>query len=476
MFTSLRSRLWLTYTLLVGGVICVIGVGLVIYLVRNPYPSRQAVQRLELVSLIIQQRELTARDIPLANLQVIIQRADALFDTRLIIYRPDGAVVIDSRGENSPPLPHPTDPQPGIIRPANYQLRDEQGVLWLYAARPLEDGNLLVVASPRPRITLRQLARDDFLTPFIQAGAVALIFSLLLAYWISRWVVSPLKRMSIAARAVASGNFQEAPLAGPDEVKELAGAFNAMTAQVQVSQQTQRDFVDNVSHDLKTPLTSIQGFAQAILEGAASPGEETKHAAQVIFSEAGQMNRLVIDLLDLARFDAGMIKMERETVNLGQLLQDAVSKFSPQADQANIAMTTNISPPTNITGDGDRLAQVFTNLLDNALKHTPAGGHVQVILQQAGSFAEISVIDNGEGIPDEELPRVFDRFYQVDKARSRSTQRGMGLGLSIARDIAQRHGGSITVNNNPQRGCTFMVKLPLVAADDTTVVRRRQRA
>ena len=256
------------------------------------------------------------------------------------------------------------------------------------------------------------------------------------------------------------------PLEGPAEVKELGKAFNEMVHRVQASQQSQRDFVANVSHELKTPLTSIQGFAQAILDGAV-PNEQSLHqAAQVIYDESSRMHRMVVELLDLARLDSGIAEIERLPVNLNTLLQAIYEKFQPIAQQAQVTLRLHLGVLPEIQGDGDRLAQVFTNLVDNAIKFTPPGGTVTLSSQVTDDCVYLSVEDGGPGIPAGERERIFERFYQTDKSRRGDRTRGVGLGLAIAREIIQAHGGAISIgepaaSKSSAYGSVFVVKIPL---------------
>jgi signal transduction histidine kinase len=245
-----------------------------------------------------------------------------------------------------------------------------------------------------------------------------------------------------------------------------------MTQEVKASRQAQRDFVANVSHELKTPLTSIQGFSQAILDGTARNGEAQRHAAQIVNDEAERMTRLVNELLDLAKLDAGQIVMAQEPVDMGRLLRGCVEKLIPQAEKVGVELKLDLGTLPPLSGDNDRLAQVFTNLIDNALKHTPQGGRVTVAAREVigppvhkGAKAvpriEVSVADTGSGIPPEDLSRIFERFYQVDKSRRR--KRGAGLGLAIAKEIVQAHGGQIKAESVVGVGTKFTVMLPASA-------------
>lgn len=471
MFSSLRSRLWLTYALLVGVMICIAGMALAVYLARNPSASRQEYQRLRLATALLVQRSdagLVRLDQP-DQLLPALQRADAALNVRILILNPQGILLADSGVGRDAPAPNLSiiETRQAINLPF---FRDAQGKIWLYVLRPLSNGDYLVVAAPRPKVQVLTILRDEFAVPFVQAGGAALILALILAFWIAKWVAAPLQRMAHAARSLAGSrslaNSEPIPLEGPDEVKELGKAFNEMVHRVQASQQSQRDFVANVSHELKTPLTSIQGFAQAILDGAI-PDEQSLHqAAQVIYDESGRMHRLVMELLDLARLDSGIAEIERLPVDLNTLMQAIFEKFQPIAQQAQVMLRLQLEALPEIQGDGDRLAQVFTNLVDNAIKFTPPGGTVTLSSQMAEDCVDLSVEDGGPGIPVGERERIFERFYQTDKSRRGDRTRGVGLGLAIAREIIQAHGGSISIGepaalNSSAHGSVFVVKIPL---------------
>ena len=490
MSNSLRLRLWLTYALIVGVVIFTALFAVVVYLLRNPGDARLELQRLHLVSRLVLQRgqalELRPDGQLAPRLQERLMLASETLDARLVVFGPGGQVLVDSYRLQGPPLPDWAF--------FNRRLRgllpvyqDDTGKNWLYVLTPLEAGYSLLVTAPRPRTPVLGILRDEFLAPMIRAALIALLLALLLAVWVARWVAGPLQRMAQAVQTVAapppSGEFKHLPLEGPSEVQVVARAFNEMVDRVQASQRSQRDFIANVSHDLKTPLTSIQGFAQAILDGTADDPQARQQAAGVIYDEAGRMNRMVLDLLELARLDTGMVSFQRQPFDLAALLKGLVEKFTPQARQKGIDLSmadgfeASVGPQV-VIGDEDRLAQVFSNLLDNALKYTPAGGQVLWAAQVSAGWVEVQVADSGPGIPVEELERIFERFYQTDKARRGGGGRGVGLGLAIAREIVQLHGGAISAYNRkdrgPGQGSVFVVKLPLALPDDTTVIRRRK--
>jgi two-component system OmpR family sensor kinase len=280
-----------------------------------------------------------------------------------------------------------------------------------------------------------------------------------MAYSIAR----PLERISRAAEEVAAGNYQQSlDITSPAEVARLAISFNSMAAQIMVTLQSQQDLVANVSHELKTPLTSIQGFSQALLDGTAGDEKARRRAATIIHEEAGRMRQLVDELLDLARLEAGQVTLARAPVDLQALLQGCVDRFGPLSQEIGVALEVEVaSGLPSVLGDVERLGQVFGNLVDNALKHARGTGDGRVVLraERIEDLLICSVTDNGPGIPPEDLTRIFERFYQVDKSRARRGP-GVGLGLAIAQGIVQAHGGRIRAESVEGLGTRFTVELP----------------
>lgn len=462
MFTSLRSRLWFTYALLSGIILCVVGVGLLLYLVRNPPATAREYQRLQLIATLIVRRPNLADFNAFGNKNEILERLDGSFNARIAILNFDGTVLIDTRSEEEPSIPKLVSlaVKTGTIgKRENQRFLDSKGQVWLYVHRQIEEEGFVIVATPRPQVPLLQILREELIPPILQAGLGAVVLALLLAVWMARWVTSPLQRMTQSAQALADGKHEPTIIEGPREVQVLARSFNEMSRRVQATQQSQRDFIANVSHDLKTPLTSIQGFAQAILDGTANTPEELSQASGVIYAEAGRMHRMVQDLLELARMDAGTAEFKHQLVDLAGLIRSLVEKFTPQARQSQVDLRSELGPSITTTGDEDRLVQAFTNLVDNALKFTPAYGEVVIRAGKAAGQVEVSVSDSGPGVPLEDLPFIFDRFYQTDKSRSRE-RCGSGLGLSIANEIIKAHRGTISVHSPPGKGSTFTVTLP----------------
>jgi signal transduction histidine kinase len=335
---------------------------------------------------------------------------------------------------------------------------------WLFAglasvqANELGNGLLLAEArQPRSDESVVESFRS-VLRPLCQSALVGLAIAFVLAAVISRGIARSLQRLAHGASAVARGDYEQpVPETGPPEIKAVARAFNHMSTEVQATQQAQQEFLANVSHDLKTPLTSIRGYAQAIMDGAAN---DPVQAANIIYDEAGRLNRMVVELTDLARLEAGQLSMKMDVVDIAQIAAAVGQRLTVVAQKKGVALTVQADAVPPIAGDGDRLAQVLTNLMSNAVKYTPPGGEVWVNTQVNGSGVEVVVQDTGIGIPAQDLPRIFERFYQVDRARG--PQRGTGLGLAITQEIVHAHGGKVTAASpGINQGSTFTVWLPM---------------
>ena len=291
---------------------------------------------------------------------------------------------------------------------------------------------------------------------------VALFVSGVIAYLLARSIARPVTRVTHASEAMAHGQYdQKIEVEGRDEIGRLATSFNAMASQVSRSHRMMRDLLANVAHELKTPLTSIQGFSQALVDGDARTPEDQAQAARIINEEADRMRRLVEDLLYLSQLESGQLRMEMGTVDIDSLVRNAAERVEWQLQETATRFRLNIAPELPaIRGDKRRLEQVLANLLDNAARHTPAGGTITLQAEQRENGILLSVHNTGSYIPPDVLPRVFERFYRGDAARSRDGRHG-GLGLSIAREIVTAHGGTIEAVSDPEQGTEFRVLLPV---------------
>lgn len=320
----------------------------------------------------------------------------------------------------------------------------------------------IVVALPE---TSRQEAFRDLAPRLLFAGAIGLFAAViaLAVLWAS--LGRTLGKVTGAIRAVAAGDYgQRVPVSGPAEVRALAADVNRMADSVEASQRTLREFLANVSHELKTPLTSIRGFSQAMLDGTLTTPEERARAARVIDVETRRVLLLVGELLDLSRIESGQQPMDVADVAAGELLAHARDVFALRAEEQNVTLVVHGAGDRRVVrADFDRIEQVLGNLLDNAFRHTPAGGRVETGVRDAGSpgFVEFYVSDDGAGIAPDDLPHVFDRFYR--SALGEPEMPGSGLGLAISREIVRAHGGAIRAEAGSRGGAEFAFTLPLAS-------------
>ncbi|NDJ52380.1 MAG: HAMP domain-containing protein [Chloroflexi bacterium] len=479
MFRSLRSQLIISYLVIIMMTLCVVAFALLVILSRSPLQEEQVFQQLDAVrqanQALIQRTEdeqlfsvldQIAEDNAGNNVRVLLLEGDSARD----LFLEPARVAYDSGGTLQGEQLR-VRLNIGFISGGQVQLNrrgrftDENGDEWLFSTSTTGSlfadrslNQVILIARPRRTGPLLEFLSYGLALPLMQAGCVGILVASAFAIIISSSVARPLRKTAYAANALAAGDYSvSAPESGPREVAEVGRAFNVMSNEIQKAQQTQRDFLANVSHELKTPLTSIQGFAQAILDGAAP---DPTRPASIIYAEANRMKRLVHDLLDLARIESGNAPMRLEQMDMNALLKAIVDRFEIAARKKDISLNLVVQPVPQIMGDGDRLAQVFTNLIDNAIRHTPSHGMVTVSARPVNGGVQASVSDTGRGIPSEALERIFERFYQVDKSRKRAGRQGTGLGLTISKEIVEAHEGEIHVESGENQGTTFVVWLP----------------
>lgn len=297
----------------------------------------------------------------------------------------------------------------------------------------------------------------DLAPQLLIAGVIALAVASLVGFLVSRSIYRPIQRVAAASRSVARGQLQQrVDVGGSQEAQELARSFNQMTEEVERQQTALRDFLANVSHDLQTPLTSINGFSQALMDDVVR-GDEQQNAYRIIEDESRRLLRLVEGLLDLSRIEAGQVQVESSPVDVGALLDHVGELFTLRAQELDVNLMVEPAAVGDVLGDWDRLDQVLGNLLDNALRHTPPGGDVQLSARrESQSSVSIAVADTGVGIPEEAIPNLFDRYYKSDRP---GAQGGTGLGLAIARELVRAQGGEIRVSSEQGVGTTFHIVL-----------------
>jgi len=282
-------------------------------------------------------------------------------------------------------------------------------------------------------------------------------------------LAGPLKEMEQVAYRMSQGEYEaQIPIQADDEIGRLAKAFNIMAKAIYEEDMRKREFLANVSHELRTPLSYVKGYSEAILQGMVKTKEEEKKYVTLIHREAGRMERLVRDLLDLARLEEKSIPLQKTLLVFAQVVEDTIEKYEPFLQEKAITITRDINPDIIIEGDADRIEQVIHNLLDNAIRYTPTGGEIYVKLTPAGNErCQLVIRDSGKGIPKDKLPFLGQRFFRVDAARTRA-EGGTGLGLAIVKQIVQLHHGTITFASEEGKGTEVVIDLPVWKEDDTS--------
>jgi signal transduction histidine kinase len=462
--SSINNRLWLSYLLILIFVLLIAFVGIAVAFRNSPMLYRQEFYRISLVNGFLRER---LAFVGSEGWDAIIR----LFLEDVQIFNVDIAIV-DGRGKLGYATASDVFYDLPWLRDISSIIRNERldqifqfktsSNNWFYQVSRINQNYYLVTSTLRPTISISSVFQDELMKPLIQAGAIAFVLSFILAWFIARWITQPLHNIATSANQIADGNYLKVPIVGPLEVRQLATAINDMVTKVQDSIQSQKDFVANVSHEFKTPLTSIRGFSQAIYDGAIIERADEKRAAEIILGESERLNDLVNDLLILAKLDAGMVPMDKTLVDLNQLIENITERLKFQIDAAKIKLETDLQEPMSAFLDAERISQVLYNLIENAIKYSTQGKIVKISTCDKDGFLEISVTDSGPGIPEADQARIFERFYQIDESREGGQRRGVGLGLSIAYQIVAAHNGSLKVQSEPGYGSTFMVKLPKV--------------
>ena len=487
MFGSLRSKLIASYALIIVLTLVLAGSSFTFILRDNQTRLRRDQLADYALPLAFQVRSLQRVNTPTADVDKFLQDQSAELNVRIFLMSSDRHVIFDT-GRNlvGQALPKPTEESHrlgGLMQYGTLDAPDQPRLTYIEMVAPPErittggDRDLLVnlaVAVPENSLSAAWLQ----LAPSLLAGAVvACVLSIAVAFWLARSISGPLAKVTRASERMATGDFdQYIDVRGRDEVGHLAASFNKMAREVGQMHRTMRDFLANVSHELRTPLTSIEGYSAAMVDGTIQQPAQYQDAARIIGDEAGRMHRLVEDLLYLSKIESGQIAIERARLDLPDLLRGCVRQVQPQVDSAGLTVDLKSTPLPPVLADGHRLQQVFVNLLDNAVKHTPPLGSISVAAHLATArpmregldggltknepvWVAVDVHNTGSYINPEQADRIFERFYQVDPARSRGGD-GNGLGLAIVHEIVQAHHGKVEVSSDVERGTTFTVYLP----------------
>lgn len=470
MFPSLKAKLTLAFALVTFLTLLLSAVG-TMWLLRERETSA-ARERVGLISALVNQEMANAAGLGMKEdgLSLLLQQRAEDLGVRFILISPtrnegQGEIIVDTAGElTGRPAEDLAQPRSNLHRGALASFRGwQEHIIFTPGSRSgrlqrvVQDYQLLTLV-PESDITR---AWEGLLPRITFAGIVAMVAAIGVAYLLSRSITRPVASLTRASEQMAEGHYdQRIEVESRDEIGRLARTFNFMAHQVARTHRAMRDLNGNVAHELKTPLTSIQGYSQALLDGVIKTEEETAHAARVINEEAERMRRLVEDLLYLSRLESGQLQIEREAVHVPTLIQLSAQRVEWQLHNSGRELIVRLPidvPP--VLGDQRRLEQVLGNLVDNAVRYTPAGGRITLSVRWTLESVAISVHNTGSYIPPEHLSRIFERFYQVDPARTRDGRHG-GLGLAIAREIVAAHGGTLTATSDRYNGTEFTVILP----------------
>ncbi len=387
----------------------------------------------------------------------------AELQTRIRILDAEGTVLIDSLQEEKG---KELAADALIAQAMNGQIAsriEETGDDTMHLAFPAMAGGELagIVYLSQPLDDVAAVLSDLRNRMLISTG-IALALSAIVALLLSRAISNPLRRLTLASRAVARGQLdQQVPVKSKDEIGQLSQTFNDMTARLKSAMQMQTDFVANVSHEARTPLTSIKGMLETLQDGAVEDPLIRDRFLQTMAGEADRLIRLVNDLLLLSKADSDALNLKPEPADPGEIARRTIDQLAPRIEAGNLAFKLEISPGLPpIPVDPDRTRQILVNLLDNAIKYSREGGTITLtmVASQDGSVVT-RISDEGIGIPADELPRIGERFYRTDKARSRADG-GTGLGLAIAKALVEAHGGKLSLESTEGKGTTVSFTLP----------------
>ena len=373
------------------------------------------------------------------GVQSLVEQMANVHGGRVVLTNVNGIVVADSEGEllgtsHPPDLAH---------RPL---LRWGGGVV----------GMLYI--GPSAESTLMQSLLGAIKGSFLWGGLLTVVIALVVTIILSRRILAPIQALTLAAKRLGHGDFsQRVQSKDKSEVGELARTFNSMADDLERAEKLRRNLTADVAHELRTPLSNVQGYLEAVRDGMIKPDAATIHS---LHEEATLLSRLVDDLQELSLAEAGELKLVCQAEDVAELVNRTVAAMQAQTVAKGLPVSVNLPgklPPVNI--DSHRISQALRNLLENAVAHTTEGD-ITVTARQQGSWVEVTVADTGEGIPAEDLPNIFERFYRVDKSRTRATG-GSGLGLTIAKYLVEAHGGKIEVQSKLGKGSHFTFTLPV---------------
>lgn len=382
--------------------------------------------------------------------------------------RPNPGQGFGPGGQNRNIIPFTLTDADGVVIIASdkYKVGDTVPKNELEVGIPLKDGNQVIGILVPSRAPFQGNPRElEFIErtnlTLIYGALIGAVIALFLGIFLSRTITRPIRELTKATHAISQGDLtQQVSIRSKDELGELAKAFNKMSTELSRSVNTRKQMTADIAHELRTPLSLILGHAEAVHDGVLHPTTEN---FEIIREEATRLEHLVEDLRTLSLADAGELTMIYQTIEPGRLLQEVASLYQMQAQKKNIKLDLDIAShlPT-LEVDPGRITQVLTNILDNALRHTPENGTVTLAAKQMNNMVELSIEDSGPGLSPEDLTRIFERFYRADASRQRDGEfsGGSGLGLAIAKSIVQAHDGQLSAESEAGKGLKITITLP----------------
>ena len=445
-FRGIQFRLILGFTLALGLALAAVGVytGYAANREVEQFSERLEEARAARVEEMVSLAYSKSRD--WSNIQGIVERAGDLYGKRIVVTDAQGRLIADSQaGFGNFPVALRSGGRFRPIHTGNQQI----GYLTLAPGQVESE-----VAEPA---ISRVVAAVNW--SLVWAGLGAWVGGVLLVTIISRRILSPVRALTGAASRLGRGKLDErVKVSTSDEIGELGRTFNDMADHLRRVEEQRVRLMSDVAHELRTPLTNVRGYLEAMRDGVLTP---TPAAIDVAHQQAMHLGRLVEDLGLISQADAGALTLDFEEASMVELVESTVEAFRPAAEGKGITLAMEVLSALPIMRmDRTRMAQTLGNLLDNAVRHTPEGGEVSVVVGMAGEMIRVSVEDSGEGIPEEDLAQIFDRFYRVDPSRSRATG-GTGLGLTIAKQLIESHGGSIRAERGLDEGSRFVLEAPV---------------
>ncbi len=440
MFNSLRLKLLASFFLIIA-----IAVGTIAYIASNSainqfdrYISRDQAERYQRLALTFSNyyRHMGSWE----EVSDLTAKVSEMYSERIVLTDPSGVVIGDT---------------------ATKLNGEKIGSDWSSKTVTINLGDFAIgkiYIKTQQRSPLQKTFINSVNRSVLTGGIIAGIVGIILAVLFSRNILKPIRELTKATKEMQQGELdQRVDISSGGEIGKLGESFNELARRLKEQKTLREEMVSDVAHELRNPLSNIQGYLEGLKEGMVEP---TKRVFESLHQQSLVLNRLVNDLRDVNQAKAGKLNLDKKQVVLEDIISRETKALKTKAEEDRVELSQDLNGPNLLKADPERISQVVRNLLDNAITHTPEGGEIEVKTSNSSEEAITTVSDDGSGIPEDDLPYIFDRFYRVDKSRSRGTG-GTGLGLTIAKEIVEAHDGRITAGSTEGDGSTFKFTLPL---------------